>query len=82
MAQSFEDKKALLLSDLRTLALRHNRDYFISIIPFIENAGPGESDLIDMYQAAILEEGTKLAQSRQAFASISQVKNILSSTHI
>jgi hypothetical protein len=82
MTQSFEDKKALLLSDLRTLALRHNRDYFISLIPFIENAGPEENDIIDMYQAAILDDGAKLAQSRQAFASISQVEDILFSSHI
>lgn len=77
MTYTFEDKKALLLSELRTLALRHNRDYYTSLIPFVENAGPEESDLIDMYQAAILEDGTKLAQSRQALEGIKKVENIL-----
>ncbi len=79
MNQTFHDQKALLLSDLHTLALRHNRDYYISLIPFIEKAWPEESDLIDMYQAAILEDGNKLAQSRSAFASITKVENILDS---
>lgn len=77
MNPSFDDKKALLLSDLRTLALRHNRDYYISLIPFIENAGLEESDLIDMYQEAMLIDGQKLAQSRQAFESLTKIEHIL-----
>lgn len=80
MTQTFDDKKALLLSDLRTLALRHNRDYYISLIPFVENAGPEDVDIIDMYQSAILTDGHKLAHSRQAFAGISYVEDILSSS--
>jgi hypothetical protein len=77
MTQIFEDKKALLLSDLRTLALRHNRDYYTSVIPFIEKAWPEDCDLIEMYRDAILEDGTKITQSRRAFESIVKVENIL-----
>ena len=77
MSQTFEQKKAKLLAELKMLALRHNRDYYISMIPFIEKSGPEESDLIEMYQMAIDEDRILLMQSRKALESVAQVQKIL-----
>jgi hypothetical protein len=67
-----------LLTELKTLALRHNRDYYISMIPFIEKSVPEDSDLIEMYQIAIDEDRTKLMQSRQALEGVTKMADILS----
>ncbi len=77
MDSSFEQKKAILLSELKMLALRHNRDYYISMIPFVEKAGPEDIDLIETYQAAIDEDRALLTHSRQALEGIWKVEKIL-----
>jgi len=64
------------------LALRHNRDYYTSMIPFVERAGPEDDNLIEMYQAAIDSDRTLLSHSRQAFSGIAKVENILVSQSV
>jgi len=77
MTSDFTHKKTSLLAELKILALRHNRDYYISMIPFIEKAGPEDIDLIEMYQMAIDEDRAKLIQSRKALGGVAQVQDIL-----
>lgn len=77
MTVTFESKKTILLAELKMLALSHNRDYYISMIPFIEKAGPEDVDLIEMYQTAIDEDRAFLVQSRQALGGVKKVENIL-----
>jgi hypothetical protein len=48
------------------LALKHNRDYYVSIIPFVEQLVEEQEDILDMYSYALYENAQTLFQSRQA----------------
>lgn len=53
MNMVFEEKKHSLLQTLHYLALHHNRDYYISMIPIIEMLDADEFDILENYQEAI-----------------------------
>ncbi len=77
MAKSFTEKQQSLLTELRKLALMHNRDYFLSIIPFVENATPDQEELLDTYQIALDEDRNRLMQSREALVTPERVNTII-----
>lgn len=56
MQNTFEEKRKILLKRLQMLAMSHNRDYYVSIIPIIESATGDQEDIIDMYQLALEED--------------------------
>lgn len=66
----FEEKRKKLLDDLKVLALKHNRDYYVSLIPFVESATVDQEDVIDMYMEALDENKVSLLQSRDALATV------------
>jgi predicted MPP superfamily phosphohydrolase len=66
MQNTFLEKKNKLLEALRMLALKHNRDYYVSIIPFVEQLVEEQEDILDMYSYALYENAQTLFQSRQA----------------
>ena len=73
----FQQKKDKLLQDLRAIALRHNRDYYESIIPFVESADESSEDLIDTYIAALDENRSTLVHSRKTMDAVGMVEAIL-----
>lgn len=75
----FAVKKQKLLQDLRSIALSHNRDYYESIIPFVESADENQEDLIDTYIVALDESRSTLIHSRKAMGAIEIVDIILNS---
>jgi hypothetical protein len=77
MAKSFTEKQQSLLTELRKLALMHNRDYFLSIIPFVENATPDQEELLDTYQITLDEDRNRLMQSREALVTPERVNTII-----
>ncbi len=77
MGKTFIEKQQSLLSDLKKLALMHNRDYFLSIIPFVEAATPDQEELLDTYQLALDEDRNRLMQSREAFVTPERVNSII-----
>lgn len=77
MYTSFEEKKTQLLGDLKTLALRHNREYYISLIPHVENATSDQEDLIDMYLDAVGENRWQLMQSRDALVTVARITSLI-----
>jgi hypothetical protein len=77
MGKTFIEKQQSLLSDLKKLALMHNRDYFLSIIPFVESATPDQEELLDTYQLALDEDRNRLMQSRGAFVTPERVNSII-----
>jgi len=77
MEKTFTEKQQSLLRELRKLALMHNRDYFLSIIPFVESATPEQEELLDTYQVALDEDKNRLNQSRKAFVTPERVNAII-----
>lgn len=77
MQTIFEEKKKNLLSLLRMLALKHNRDYYISIIPFVESATIDQEELINMYHLALEEDVFNLSHSRQALITVQKINSIV-----
>ncbi len=77
MGKTFLEKQKSLLSELKKLALMHNRDYFVSIIPFVESATPDQEELLDTYQIALDEDRNRLMQSREALVTPERVNNIM-----
>jgi|GEM_PF-1296790 len=76
MNHVFLKKKNQLLSDLKILAMRHNRTYYDSIIPFVENSD--DEELIDMYLEILNHDRKNLVQSRQALKTVSQFYSLIS----
>ena len=70
MQTIFEEKRKRLLDDLKVLALKHNRDYYVSLIPLVESATPEQEDVIEMYQGALDEDRMVLLQSRDALVTV------------
>lgn len=70
MQTIFEEKRKRLLDDLKVLALKHNRDYYVSLIPFVESATVDQEDVIDMYREALDEDRVTLLQSRNALVTV------------
>ena len=64
----FEEKKHSLLQILHHLALHHNRDYYVSMIPIVEKLEPDDRDILESYQQAIDMDYWKLFQSKEAFS--------------
>lgn len=56
MQTTFEEKRKNLLEKLQMLALKHNRGYYISIIPIVVSATPAQEDVIDIYRKALDED--------------------------
>jgi hypothetical protein len=77
MLESFAKKQQTLLTQLRKIALMHNRDYFVSLIPFVESATADQEDLIDAYIVAVDEDRQKLTQSRDALATPERVNYLI-----
>lgn len=77
MQTAFEEKKKKLLDQLKVLALKHNRDYYVSILPHIETATVDESDILDMYIEALDQDRNRLMQSRDAFVTREKVAAII-----
>lgn len=77
MGKTFIEKQQSLLTELRKLALMHNRDYFLSIIPFVENATPDQEELLDTYQIALDEDRNRLMQSREALVTPERINSII-----
>ena len=61
------------------LALKHNRAYYDSLIPFIENASEDQEGLIDDYIAIVDEERQKLFHSREALQTVKRTISLLPS---
>ena len=70
MHTTFEEKRKKLLDDLKVLALKHNRGYYVSLIPLVESATVDQEDVIDMYMEALDENKVSLLQSRDALATV------------
>lgn len=77
MNMTFEEKRGKLLRNLKDLALRHNRDYYFSIIPIVESATAEQEDMLDMYALALDVDGSRLAQSRGALTTIQKVNFLI-----
>lgn len=77
MYTTFEEKKKHLLDVLHMLALRHNRDYYVSMIPVVEMTWPDEEDVIDMYLEAIEQDSLDLLQSRKAFVTVERFNSLI-----
>lgn len=77
MQTLFIEKKKKLLHELRMLALRHNRDYYISIIPIVESATVDQEDVLDMYQSALDNGIFHLSQSRDALITVRKINALL-----
>jgi hypothetical protein len=77
MQNTFEEKRKNLLDELQMLALKHNRDYYISIIPLIESATADQADIIDMYQSALEEGRSHLLQSRDALITVQKINSLI-----
>lgn len=77
MGKTFTEKQQSLLAELKKLALMHNRDYFLSIIPFVESATPDQEELIDTYQIALDEDRNRLLQSREALVTPERINSII-----
>ncbi len=73
----FEEKRKKLLDDLRMLALKHNREYYFSIIPIIESATPEQEDILDMYASAIDADRSRLSQSRDALLTVQKINLLI-----
>jgi len=56
--------------------MRHNRTYYDSIIPFVENSD--DEELIDMYLEILNHDRKNLVQSRQALKTVSQFYSLIS----
>lgn len=70
MQTIFEEKRKKLLDDLKVLALKHNRDYYVSLIPLVESATVDQEDVIDMYKEALDDGRMTLFQSRDALVTV------------
>lgn len=77
MWKTFTEKQQALLRDLKKLALTHNRDYFLSLIPLVESATPDQEDLLDDYQFALDQDRARLMQSRNALITPVRVSSII-----
>jgi len=76
MNHEFIKKKQQLLSDLKMVAMRHNRTYYDSIIPFVEDSS--DEGLIDMYREILNQDRQSLVQSRKALKTVSQFYSLIS----
>ena len=74
---SFEEQKISLLNSIKMLALKHNRDYYVSLIPWIESSTPDDTDLIEMYYEAIEHNMMYLFQSRRALSSVEKISLLI-----
>ncbi|MCB9806344.1 hypothetical protein H6768_00255 [Candidatus Peribacteria bacterium] len=77
MQTTFEEKRKKLLCMLQMLALKHNRDYYISLIPFVESATLDQEELINMYHLALEEDVFHLSHSRQALVTVQKINSIV-----
>lgn len=77
MQTIFEEKKKNFLSLLKMLALKHNRDYYVSLIPFIEQSTEEQEDLLDIYSEVMQQDVQKLFQSRKALRTVSRIESLL-----
>lgn len=77
MQTIFLEKKNNLLERLRMLALKHNRDYYVSIVPFVEQLAEEQEDILDMYQFALEESSLYLLQSRNAFQAVEKINSLI-----
>lgn len=77
MQTVFLEKKNKLLEALRVLALRHNRDYYFSIIPFLEQMTEDQEDILEMYQLVFEESSSYLLQSRNAFQAVEKINSLI-----
>lgn len=77
MSESFVKKQQSLLTELKKLALTHNRDYYFSIIPFVEAANPEQEDVINSYADMLENDKNTLRQSRNALVTPGKVSSLL-----
>ncbi len=77
MSESFTEKQKSLLKDLKKIALMHNRDYFVSLIPFVESATADQEELLDTYQIALDEDRNRLMQSHDALVTPGRINSII-----
>lgn len=77
MPESFVEKQQSLLTELKKLALMHNRDYYFSIIPLVEMATSDQEDIIDVYSDMIENDKMRLQQSRDALVTPERVNTII-----
>lgn len=77
MQTIFLEKKNKLLERLRMLALKHNRDYYVSIVPFVEQLAEEQEDILDIYQFALEESSSYLLQSRNAFQAVEKINSLI-----
>lgn len=73
----FEEKRKKLLDDLRMLALKHNRDYYFSIIPIVESTTPEQEDILDIYRSALDNDRSRLNQSRDALLTVQKINLLI-----
>lgn len=71
-------KKTQLLESLRMLALKHNRDYYVSLLPIVEQLSEDQTDILDMYVSALSADGASLIQSRRALVTVWRCNSLLS----
>jgi hypothetical protein len=55
----------------------HNRDYYFSIIPFIDAATPEQEDVINSYADMIENDKNTLRQSRDALVTPGRINCII-----
>ncbi len=77
MQTIFEEKRKKLLDDLKVLALKHNRDYYVSLIPLVESATVDQEDVIDMYKEALDDGRMTLFQSRDALVTVWKLNSLI-----
>ena len=77
MHTTFEEKRKKLLDDLKVLALKHNRDYYVSLIPLVESATVDQEDVIDMYRDALDDGRMTLLQSRDALVTVWKLNSLI-----
>ncbi len=77
MQTTFIEKKNKLLDDLRILALKHNRDYYTSIIPYITGITETQEDILNLYSDALQQDAHALFSSRKAFVTPNRIESLL-----
>lgn len=77
MQTTFIEKKNKLLDDLRILALKHNRDYYTSIIPYIIDITEAQEDILNLYSDALQQDAHALFSSRKAFVTPNRIESLL-----
>lgn len=77
MQTIFEEKKKNFLSLLKMLALKHNRDYYVSIIPLVEQSTEEQEEILDMYICAFEQDSFHLSQSRDALGTVRRINSFI-----